>query len=62
MGGKGSGGELWGVEGMYLWGFLFLFFSGLRGLYLYYSTVAVLRVFPGTALSKWFSHESHDFP
>ena len=37
-------------------------FSGLRGLYLYYSTVAVLRVFPGTALSKWFSHESHDFP
>ena len=25
MGGKGSGGELWGVEGMYLWGFLLLF-------------------------------------
>ena len=54
MGGKGSGGELWGVEGMYLWGFLLLScsLSGLRGLYLYYSTVAVLRVFPGTALSK----------
>ena len=60
MGGKGSGGELWGVEGMYLC--MSFFLSGLRGLYLCYSTVAVLRVFSGTALSKWFSHESHDFP
>ena len=32
--------------------FLSCSLSGLRGLYLYYSTVAVLRVFPGTALSK----------
>ena len=58
MGGEGK----WGKVGCICACDACLSLSGLRGLYLYYSTVAVLRVFPGTALSKWFSHESHDFP
>ena len=57
MGGKGKWGQVVGVMSV-----ICLFLSDLRGLYLYYFTVAVLRVFPGTALSKWLSHESHDFP